>query len=429
MRVTVKGARRLRGSVTPPGDKSTSHRAVILNVISDGNAKVDNFSPGEDCASTIQCLTAMGAMILADPKTPGSLLIEGTSDSLTEPLTILDAGNSGTTMRLLSGLLAGLPFLSVLSGDKSLRTRPMGRIITPLKLMGANVVGRKQDTLAPIVFQGGNLSGIEYKLPVASAQLKSCLLLAGLYATGTTTIIEPAPSRDHTERMLADMGAPISIENGVITLQKGKLKAKNVRVPSDISSAAYWAVAAAAHPDSSIRINGVGVNPTRTGILEILRQMNAQISLDNQRKEGVEDVADITVQSSDLIATEIGGDIIPRLIDELPVLAVAACFARGTTIIKDAAELRVKESDRINSMVSQLNLMGGNLQETADGMVIHGPVALKGTTCRTFGDHRVAMSLAVAGILAKGETTIVNAECSRISYPGFWEQIHSITGE
>jgi 3-phosphoshikimate 1-carboxyvinyltransferase len=371
----------------------------------------------------------MGAIISPDPQIPNSLFIEGTSSFLNEPASILDAGNSGTTMRLLSGVLAGQPFLSIITGDKSLKSRPMDRIINPLKLMGANVIGRSNGRLAPIVFQGGNLSGIEYELPVASAQLKSCLLLAGMYADGTTKITEPAPSRDHTEKMLADMGIPISVENQVITVRKGQLIAKDVFVPSDISSAAYWMVAAAAHPDSKITINGVGVNPTRTGILEILNRMNAKITLGNPRKEGVEEVADIVVESSDLVATEIDGDIIPRLIDELPVLAVAACYARGTTIIKDASELRVKESDRIKAIVSQLNRMGGNLQEISDGMVIHGPVILKGTTCRSFGDHRVAMSLAIAGTLAQGETTILNAECSRISYPGFWEQIYSISGE
>ena len=309
-----------------------------------------------------------------------------------------------------------------------MNSRPMARIIQPLKLMGANVSGRNNDTLAPIMFRGGRLSGIEYELPVASAQLKSCLLLAGMYANGTTKIIEPTPSRDHTEKMLADMGVPLTIKDQVITVGQGKLKAKNIFVPSDISSAAYWAVAAAAHPDSKITINGVGVNPTRTGILEILGRMNAKIKLDNSRKEGVEDVADIIVESSDLVATIIEGDIIPRLIDELPVIAVAACYAKGTTVIKDASELRVKESDRIKAMVSQLKRMGGNIKETADGMVIHGPVTLNGATCRSFGDHRVAMSLAIAGILAQGDTTILNAECSQISYPGFWDQIYSISG-
>ncbi len=428
MKITVKGAKMLRGSLTPPGDKSTSHRAAILNVLASGNSKVENFSPGQDCASTVHCLREMGASILADPLTPNSLLIEGTANSLSEPASILDAGNSGTTMRLLSGVLAGQYFPSVISGDKSLNSRPMARIIQPLKLMGANVSGRNNDTLAPIMFRGGRLSGIEYELPVASAQLKSCLLLAGMYANGTTKIIEPTPSRDHTEKMLADMGVPLTIKDQVITVGQGKLKAKNIFVPSDISSAAYWAVAAAAHPDSKITINGVGVNPTRTGILEILGRMNAKIKLDNSRKEGVEDVADIIVESSDLVATIIEGDIIPRLIDELPVIAVAACYAKGTTVIKDASELRVKESDRIKAMVSQLKRMGGNIKETADGMVIHGPVTLNGATCRSFGDHRVAMSLAIAGILAQGDTTILNAECSQISYPGFWDQIYSISG-
>ena len=427
MRQRVLGAHRLEGQVSPPGDKSISHRAAILNAIARGTARVTNFSPGADCASTLRCLRALGVNIQDDPDEHSSLVVRGAAGAFREPDAVLNAGNSGTSMRLLSGLLAGQSFLSVLTGDHSLRSRPMGRILEPLRLMGAQVHGRMSDTLAPMVFRGGDLHGIEYRLPVASAQLKSCLLLAGLFAQGQTVVIEPAPSRDHTEKMLEAMGAPISVEDGVISVQAGPLTARDVRVPADISSAAFWLVAGAAHSNARLRITGVGVNPTRAGVLDALQTMGARIILEGRREEGGEAVADILVESSPLRATEVGGDLVPRLIDELPVLAVAACFAQGTTVIRDAAELRVKESDRIQAMVRELNRMGGQLQETPDGMIIHGPVRLRGAACRSYGDHRVAMSLAVAGLLAQGETTISGAQCATISYPGFWNQLEALT--
>jgi len=419
----ITGISRIEGVIRPPGDKSISHRAVILNSIAQGTANVENFSPGADCTSTIECLQSLGVQIQRDATNFGSLMIQGANFDLKEPNTILDAGNSGTTMRLLSGILAGQPFLSILNGDQSLRNRPMGRIVEPLNLMGARIRGRNDDTLAPLVFKGGQLKGIKYTLPVASAQLKSCLLLAGLSATGPTELIEPDQSRDHTERMLASMGASLAINGNVLTLTGGSLNARDVRIPADISSAAFWIVAGVAHPNSRLRIESVGVNPTRTGILETLSMMGGNITLENHRSEGGEQVADILVESSRLHSTTIEGSIIPRLIDEIPVLAVAACFAKGTTIIRDAQELRVKESDRIQSIVDELNRMGGHLEATPDGLIIQGPVSLTGQACHSYGDHRIAMAIAIAGLIAKGETTIDQSECASISYPGFWKEL------
>ena len=427
MRQQVSGTSILEGEVSPPGDKSISHRAVILNAIASGIARVTNFSPGADCASTVQCLRALGIEINENPDDISTLVVKGSRGRFREPETVLNAGNSGTSMRLLSGLLAGQPFTSIITGDRSLRSRPMGRIVDPLRLMGAQAFGRQDGKFAPLVFHGGNLQGIEYDLPVASAQLKSCLLLAGLFAQGKTIITESSPSRDHTEKMLDAMGAQIVVKGSAISLQRSELIALDVRIPSDISSAAYWMCAGVSHPNARIHISGVGVNPTRSGIVDVLREMGARISLTNHQLQGGELVADIQVESSRLLPVEIGGNLIPRLIDELPVLAVAACFAHGTTVIRDAGELRVKESDRIGVMVRELNRMGGNLEEMPDGMKIHGPVKLRGTLCKSSGDHRVAMSLAVAGLLAEGDTFISGAESASISYPGFWTQLQSLT--
>ena len=427
MRQRIVAPPRLEGEVSLPGDKSISHRAAILNGIARGSARISNYSPGADCASTLRCLRAMGVAITDEGD--GSLIVEGVAGALREPSAVLNAGNSGTTMRLLSGVAAGQPFLTVLAGDRSLQSRPMGRIVDPLRRMGAEVSGRQGDTLAPLVIRGGNLHGMEYDLPVASAQLKSCLLLAGLTAGGQTLLREPAPSRDHTERMLQAMGARVERDGLSIAVRPSDLKAIDVRVPGDISSAAFWLVAGAVHPEARVLVRDVGVNPTRTGVLDVLRDMGARLSLENPRLEGGEEVADIRVESSDLHGTEIGGAIIPRLVDEIPVLAVAACFARGTTVIRDAAELRTKETDRIRAMAQELGRMGGQVEETPDGLVIHGTMSLRGADCRSYGDHRVAMAMAIAGLVARGETTVAGAESASVSYPEFWRQLASLAGE
>jgi 3-phosphoshikimate 1-carboxyvinyltransferase len=348
---------------------------------------------------------------------------------LGEPEDVLNAGNSGTTMRLLAGLLATQPFLSIITGDESLRSRPMGRLIKPLNLMGAEIRGRKDNSLAPLSIKGGKLRGISYRLPVASAQVKSAILLAALYAEGQTQIEEPAQSRDHTERLLSAMGAKIQSADGgnrlIVSPLRDELKPCSLVIPGDISSAAYWLVAATIHPQAEIKILNCGINPTRTGILDVLSDMGANFTVMNRRQEGGEPVADILVRSSQLKSTSIGGDIIPRVIDEIPVLAVAACYARGTTIIKDASELRVKESDRIETTTQELRRLGASIETLPDGMIIHGPCTLTGAVTNSHNDHRLAMALAIAGIGASGTTIIENSEAADISYPSFWNDLES----
>ena len=347
---------------------------------------------------------------------------------LQESVDVLDAGNSGTTMRLLAGLLAGQPFFSVLTGDRSLRRRPMGRVLRPLRSMGATVLGRGGDDLAPLAIRGGRLSGLQYDLPVASAQLKSALILAAIYAEGESRLTEPGPSRDHTELMLSSMGAEIQSRARSVQVHpvRGELTPLNLRVPADMSGAAFWLVAAVCHPDAELRLLGVGMNPTRRGALDVLLAMGADIDILEERTRGGERVADLVARSSTLHATTIEGEVIPRAIDELPVLALAAAFAAGDTIIRDAAELRVKESDRIHATCSQLNRLGASLDETPDGMIIHGGTALRGANTASHGDHRLAMTLAVAGLLASGETGVDGAESVDVSYPGFWVDLGSV---
>jgi len=349
----------------------------------------------------------------------------------TEPDTVLDAGNSGTTMRLLTGLLAGQSFFTVITGDASLCSRPMGRVIHPLRLMGARIYGRNRDTLAPLAIKGQELHGLDYTLPVASAQIKSAMLIAGLFSQqkGRTVVREPAVSRDHTERMLRAMGVKVTAEGPVVTLMPPAAppKAIDVHVPGDISSAAYWLVLGAIHPNARVRIKGTGVNPTRTGIIDVLLKMGARLKAENERVINNEPVADLVVESSELTAAEIGGDLVPRLIDEVPVLAVAACLATGTTVIKDAAELRVKETDRIAFLVAELSKMGANVEELPDGIIIRGGGKLNGAVCSSHGDHRIAMALGVAGAIANGETLIEDAGVVDISYPGFWQELERLT--
>ena len=404
---------------------------MILNAIAQGDALVQGLSGGDDVISTMRCLQAMGVSI--EPAgAPGSYLVKGKGPRLTEPSDILDAGNSGTSMRLLSGILASQPFVSVITGDGSLRSRPMQRIVQPLKQMGAEIMGRQNDNLAPLVIRGGGLQGIEYDLPMASAQVKSAIMLAGLSAAGDTVIHQPALSRDHTERMVLAMGGKIE-ENGLdLVIHPVELKAVDITVPGDISSAAFWMVAGLCHPNARIMIRGVGLNPSRTGIVDVLQEMGAgdALQLLDQRTEGGEPVADILVTSTELHGVEIGGDMIPRMLDEVPILAVAACFATGDTVIRDAAELRVKETDRIATTVAELTRLGANIEAREDGMVIHGRRAgvgdLAGADCESHGDHRLAMSMAVAGLLAGGETTVHGAADASVSYPQFWQDLESL---
>ena len=404
------------------GDKSISHRALVLNSIAQGTATISGLSVGADVLATQRCLKSLGVLI--EPSADSDQVkICGTDGTLQESEAILNAANSGTTMRLLAGLLAGQPVLSVLTGDNSLRSRPMNRVIRPLKLMGASVMGRNNDTLAPLVIKGGRLDGIEYTLPVASAQVKSCVILAALSAGGETIIHQPATSRDHTERMIRAMGVPVDEDDLTLVVHPGRLKATDITIPGDISAAAFWLVAGACHPNARLRLENVGLNPGRTGILEALQTMGARITLEKQRFEGAEPVADLIVESSSLEGVEIAGNIIPRVLDELPILAVAACFAKGTTIIKDARELRVKESDRVKTTVLELSRLGASIEERPDGMVIHGLGQLRGARVRSHRDHRLAMALGVVGLLCRGETLVEGANAAVVSYPRFWDHL------
>ncbi len=425
----IRPAKRLAGEVVVPGDKSISHRAAILCSLASGLSEISNFSPGNDCLSTLRCLKSLGVRVNRKAGKALPLRIQGVgSTSLQEARNILNAGNSATTMRLLSGILAAQPFLSIITGDASLRARPMKRLIEPLQLMGAEIYGRSNNSLAPLVIRGKKLRGISYSLPVPSAQIKSAILLAGLFAAGKTTVEQPQVSRDHTERLLKQMGAEIDIDACCIYLMPlaKPLTSLNLRVPGDISSAAYWLVAGAIHPNSNIKVVNCGVNPTRAGIIDVLLDMGARIKLENRRLECNEPVADIHIESSQLRAIEIKGEIIPRLIDEIPILAVAACFAKGTTIIKDAGELRLKESDRITATVGELSRLGARIEALPDGMIIHGGSPLEGTAVKSHSDHRLAMSLAVAGLVSKGKTIIEKPQVAEISYPDFWEQLEKL---
>ena len=433
MKRRVTSPRRLVGTLTPPGDKSISHRAALLNSIAKGTAHVSNFCVGDDRSSMLRCLRGLGTRITRHSgcsvtQSDECFQIQGNGYyGFSEPGSVLNAGNSGTTMRLVSGLLAAQPFYSVITGDASLRSRPMDRIIKPLSRMGADIRGRANNSKAPLSISGGNLRGIDYDMPVASAQLKSCLIIAGLFAEGETTLHQPASSRDHTERMLQQMGVTLVEDGLTIKVTPGQpMKALNVRVPADTSSAAYWLVAGACHPSAKITVNNVGVNPTRAGVIEVLQAMGARLTVANRRTEGGEEVADITVESSDLTGTEISGDLVPRLVDEIPVLALAACFARGETVVRDAQELRVKESDRIKATVQELSNLGADIRELPDGMVIRGTGGLRGAGGHSHGDHRLAMTLGIAGLLAGGQTEVNGAEDASVSYPGFWDDLDAL---
>ncbi|MFM5901498.1 MAG: 3-phosphoshikimate 1-carboxyvinyltransferase [Dolichospermum sp.] len=419
----------LQGNIRVPGDKSISHRALMLGAIAEGETQIQGLLLGEDPRSTAACFRALGAEI--SELNAELVTVKGIGlGNFQEPIDVLDAGNSGTTMRLMLGLLASHPgrFFTV-TGDSSLRSRPMSRVVKPLQQMGAQIWGRKGNTLAPLAIQGQALQPIHYHSPIASAQVKSCILLAGLNTDGKTTVTEPALSRDHSERMLRAYGAQLSIDpdsNSVTITGGAKLYGQRVIVPGDISSAAFWLVAGAIVPGSNLVVENVGVNPTRTGILEALELMGADIQLENQREVAGEPVADIRVRSSGLNSCTIAGDIIPRLIDEIPILAVAAVFAQGTTIIRNAEELRVKESDRITVMAQQLNKMGAKITELPDGMEITGGTPLIGTEVDSHTDHRIAMSLSIAALNATDKTTIYRAEAAAISYPNFTSTLREI---
>lgn len=426
MRSTVNKVSYLRGEVEVAPDKSISHRTVILSALAEGRSRVKNFLQAEDTLTTCSCLQSLGLSIQLQDN---ELLIDSPGiNQLREPEVVLDCGNSGTTMRLLAGLLAGRPFTVVLSGDASLNKRPMRRVLIPLSSMGMRFMAR-QDTYPPIAVQGGSLQGIEYQMPVASAQVKSALLLAGLQAAGVTTVLENALSRDHTERMLAAMGAQIERQPGRVRVVPGaELSPQDWEVPNDISSAAFFLVAASIVPNSEILLKQVGVNPTRDGILDVLRSMGADLEIINPHTAGGEPVADILVRTAPLRAVEIQGDIMPRLIDELPVIAVAMAVADGTSVVRDAEELRVKETDRIAAITSELSRLGVAIEATPDGFVVDGTKScLRGATVNSHGDHRIAMSLAIAGLIADQPTYIDNAEAVNISYPEFWNTIQTLS--
>ena len=420
----IKKVNKLNGTLAIPGDKSISHRAVMFGSLAEETTRITNFLEGADCLSTISCFRKMGINI---ENNNGEILVRGKGlHGLTAPDDVLDVGNSGTTTRLISGILAGQDFISELTGDASIRKRPMKRIMTPLSQMGADIVSLNGNGCAPLKISGKKLQAIHYDSPVASAQVKSCVLLAGLYADGITSVTEPVLSRNHTEIMLNYFGADVTSEGTTASVKPDpSLYGREILVPGDISSAAYFIAAGLLVPNSEILLKNVGTNPTRDGILRVCKAMGADITLLNETKEG-EPTADLLIRSSSLHGTTVGGAIIPTLIDELPMIAVMAAFAEGTTVIRDAAELRVKESDRIQVMTENLQKMGADIQATDDGMIINGGKPLHGAEIDSHLDHRVAMSFAVAGLLCDGPLMIRNGECVNISYPEFYHDLYSL---
>lgn len=421
--LTIQPGGALRGTISVPGDKSITHRAIMLSALAEGETTITGYCQGEDCLNTVRAFRAMGIRI---DESPSTLRVYGKGRwGLAEPDQPLDCGNSGTGIRLLTGLLAGQSFFAVVTGDDSIRRRPMGRIVKPLREMGAVIAGRKGGELAPLAISGSRLQGIDYNSPISSAQVKSSLLLAGLYAEGMIRIREPRPSRDHTERMFRYFGIPIKQDGTSVMLQGqpavGWAAAQELLVPGDLSAAAFFIVGASIIPGSDVTITNVGINPTRTGILEILTEMGADIQMLNPCDQAGEPVADLRVRFSRLRGIRIGRDRIPQTIDEFPILCVAAALAEGETVVTGAEELRVKESDRIAAMASELKKMGVPIRETPDGLIIRGDPRsrLHGTICTSHGDHRVAMSLAIAGLLADGPTLIENVGCIETSFPDF----------
>ena len=415
----------LQGNIVVPGDKSISHRSVMFGAVAQGITTVTGFLMGEDCLSTVACFKRLGIKIEQNEE---KMIIHGTGwDGLQEPSEVLDVGNSGTTIRLMMGILAGRPFHSTLIGDASIGKRPMTRVSIPLSQMGAKIEGRQNGEYTPLSIRGGGIHGITYKTPVASAQVKSSILLAGLQAEGTTTVIEPEKSRDHTERMIRQFGGTVENDGLAVSVRGGQaLKGTEVHVPGDISSAAFFLVAGAIVPNSTITLTNVGLNPTRTGILDVMKDMGADITIKMQDDAQHEPSGDITIKTSDLKGTIIGGEVIPRLIDEIPVIALLATQAEGTTIIKDAAELKVKETNRIDTVVNELSKLGSSIEATDDGMIIHGKQTLLGGTVSSHGDHRIGMMLAIAGLICQKEVSLEDKEAISISYPQFFADLQSL---
>uniref|UniRef100_A0A7C4AJR7 3-phosphoshikimate 1-carboxyvinyltransferase n=1 Tax=Thermodesulfovibrio aggregans TaxID=86166 RepID=A0A7C4AJR7_9BACT len=423
----VKKAKKLVGEITPPPDKSISHRAIMFASIAKGVSRIKNFLWAKDPLSSLNAMRLLGVEIKV---TDSEIIVYGKGlHSLSEPENVIDCGNSGTTIRLLSGILAGQSFLSILTGDDSLRQRPMKRIIEPLRLMGADIRGRAEDRFPPVVIKGGNLKGINYKMPVASAQVKSAILLAGVYAEVETSVTEPHKSRDHTERMLKTMGVDLSVKENTVKIipPADKLSSFDIAIPNDFSSAAFFIGGACIVPDSEILIKNVCLNETRTGFLEVLKTMGATIEILNIREQAGEPVGDILVKTAtELKATTVKGEIIPRLIDEFPILCVVATQAEGTTLIRDAKDLRAKESDRIKAMTTELRKMGVPVKEFEDGVEIKGPCELKSAEVYSYNDHRIAMALSIAGLIAEGETVIKDSDCVDISFPHFYNLLERL---
>ncbi|MEC1179090.1 3-phosphoshikimate 1-carboxyvinyltransferase [Metasolibacillus meyeri] len=414
----------LQGTITVPGDKSVSHRSVMFGAIAEGTTTVEGFLLGEDCLSTIDCFRKLGVQIDVDG-TNVTITSDGI-DAWKEPIEVLYTGNSGTTTRLMLGLLAGTKLHTVMTGDASIAKRPMRRVADPLRLMGAHITGRENGQYTPVAIQGKELTAIDYTMPVASAQVKSAILLAGLRAEGTTIVRESEVSRDHTERMLRQFGAQIDVEDGVVSFAGGqKLTATHVKVPGDISSAAFFLVAGAITEGSHVILQNVGMNPTRDGIISVLAEMGADIAFQVD-DELAEPTAEVTIKSSELKGITIEGELIPRLIDEIPIIALLATQAQGTTVIKDAEELKVKETDRITAVVTELKKLGANIEATEDGMIIHGPTALHGAALQSYGDHRIGMMAAIAALITEGEVTVDDVDCIAVSYPTFFEHVEAL---
>ncbi|WP_341302308.1 3-phosphoshikimate 1-carboxyvinyltransferase [Lysinibacillus sp. FSL H8-0500] len=415
----------LQGILTIPGDKSVSHRSVMFGAIATGATTVEGFLLGEDCLSTIDCFQKLGVHI--EVKGTNVTIHSPGMENWQEPTEVLYTGNSGTTTRLMLGILAGSPVHSVMTGDASIGKRPMRRVIDPLRQMGAQITGRANGQYTPLAIQGAKLQAIDYQMPVASAQVKSAILLAGLRAEGTTIVRETEVSRDHTERMLRQFGAQVEVNNGVVSLEGGQtLQGTHVAVPGDISSAAFFLVAGAICENSKITLENVGINPTRDGIVEVLQKMGATMTVTPDTDTQAEPTATIQIETSTLAATTIEGDVIPRLIDEIPIIALLATQAHGRTIIKDAEELKVKETDRITAVVNELTKLGANIEATADGMVIEGPTPLHGASLQTYGDHRIGMMGAIAALITDGAVTLDDAGCIAVSYPSFFEHIEAV---